>query len=54
MILTNFRNKWRHPDGTSAGLRVTADMRAVNSVFVGDYFPTEDVNGIVSWMETKR
>jgi hypothetical protein len=49
-----FVKKGRHPDGTSAGLPVTADMRAVNSVSVGDDFPMEDVIGIVSWMVTKR
>ena len=44
--------KKRHPDRALAGLRVTADMRAVNSVSVGDAFPTEDVKEIVSWMST--
>jgi hypothetical protein len=44
----------RHPDGTSAGMRVTADMRAVNSVSVGDAFTTEDVKAIVSWMASKN
>jgi Reverse transcriptase (RNA-dependent DNA polymerase) len=48
-----FVEKKRHPDGTSAGLRVTADMRAMNSVSVGDAFPTEDVKEIVSWIATK-
>jgi hypothetical protein len=28
-------------------------MRAVNSVSVGDAFPTEDVEDIVPWMATK-
>jgi hypothetical protein len=49
-----FVEKKKYPDGSSAGLRVTADMRAVNNVSVGDAFPTEDVKDIVSWMATKR
>jgi hypothetical protein len=49
-----FVEKKKYPDGSSAGLRVTADMRAVNNVSVGDAFPTEDVQDIVSWMATKR
>jgi hypothetical protein len=49
-----FVEKRRHPDGTSAGIRETADMRAVNSVSVGDAFPTEDVKAIVSWMSSKK
>jgi hypothetical protein len=49
-----FVEKSRHLDGTSAGKRVTADMRAVNSVSVGDAFSTEDVKGIVSWMGSKN
>jgi hypothetical protein len=40
-------------EGTSVRLWVTADMRAVKSMSVGDAFPTEDVKGIVSWMATK-
>jgi hypothetical protein len=32
---------------------VTADMRAVNSVTIGDAFPTEDILAIVSWLAGK-
>jgi hypothetical protein len=42
------------PDGTSGGLRVTADMRAVNSVTVGDAFPGEDIQTIVNWLAGKK
>jgi hypothetical protein len=42
------------PDGTPGGLRVTADMRAVNSVTIGDAFPTEDIQAIVSWLAGKK
>jgi hypothetical protein len=49
-----FVEKWRHPDGTSAGIRVTADMRAVNSESEGDAFPTDDVKAIVFWMASKK
>jgi hypothetical protein len=40
-------------DGTPGGLRVTADMRAVNYVTIGDAFPTEDIQVIVSWLVGK-
>jgi hypothetical protein len=40
-------------DGTPGGLRVTADMRAVNSVTIGDAFPTEYIQVIVSWLAGK-
>jgi hypothetical protein len=40
-------------DGTPGGLRVTADMQAVNSVTIGDAFPTEDIQVIVSWLAGK-
>jgi hypothetical protein len=46
--------KKKLPDGTSGGLRVTADMRAVNSVTVGDAFPTEDNGMIVDWLAKNR
>jgi hypothetical protein len=42
------------PDGTSGGLRVTADMRAVNSVTIGDAFPGEDIQTIVNWLAGKK
>jgi hypothetical protein len=42
------------PDGTSGGLRVTADMRAVNSVTAGDAFPGEDIQTIVNWLAGKK
>jgi hypothetical protein len=38
------------PDGTPGGLRVTADLRAVNSVTCVDAFPTEDIGQIVDWL----
>jgi hypothetical protein len=37
-------------DGKPGGLRVTADMRAVNYVTIGDAFPTEGIQVIVSWL----
>jgi hypothetical protein len=46
--------KKKLPDGTSGGLRVTADMRAGNSVTVGDAFPTEDIGMILDWLAKKR
>jgi hypothetical protein len=42
------------PDGTSGGLRVTADMRAVKSVTIGDTFPGEDIQTIVNWLAGKK
>jgi Reverse transcriptase (RNA-dependent DNA polymerase)/RNase H-like domain found in reverse transcriptase len=42
------------PDGTSGGLRVTADMRAVKSVTIGDAFPGEDIQTIVNWFAGKK
>jgi hypothetical protein len=41
-------------DGTSDGFRVTTDMRAVNSVTVGDAFTKEDVGMKIDWLEKKR
>jgi hypothetical protein len=41
-------------DGTSDEFRVTTDMRAVNSVTVGEAFPTEDVGMKIDWLEKKR
>jgi hypothetical protein len=31
------------PDGKSSGVRVTTDMRRLNSMTIGDAFPAEDV-----------
>jgi hypothetical protein len=42
------------PDGTLGGLRVTADMRAVNAVTVGDALPTEDIGPVLEWLAKKR
>jgi hypothetical protein len=42
------------PDGTPGGLRVTADMRAVNAVTVDDAFPTENIGAVMEWLENKR
>jgi hypothetical protein len=42
------------PDETSGGLRVTADMGAVNSVTVGDAFPGEDIQTSVNWLAGKK
>ena len=42
------------PDGTPGGLRVTADMIAVNSMMIGDAFPTDDIGMILDWFATKR
>jgi transposase InsO family protein len=39
---------------TQPALRVTADLRALNAVTVGDAYPTEDVKEIVGWLATKR
>jgi hypothetical protein len=41
-------------DGTSDGFRVTTDMRAVNSVTVGDAFTKEDAGMKIDWLEKKR
>jgi hypothetical protein len=41
-------------DGTSRRLRVTASMRAVNAVQVGDAFPTEDIGAVMEWLAKKR
>jgi hypothetical protein len=46
--------KKKFPDGTSGGLRVTADMRAGDLVTVGDAFPTEDIGMILDWLAKKR
>jgi hypothetical protein len=37
-------------DGTHGGLRVTANMRAVNVVIVGDAFPTKDIGAVLKWL----
>jgi hypothetical protein len=42
------------PDGTPGGLRVTADVRAVNAVTVGDACPTEDIGAVLEWLAKKR
>jgi hypothetical protein len=42
------------PDETPGGLRVTAEMRAVNAVIVGDAFPTEDIEAVLEWLAKKR
>jgi hypothetical protein len=42
------------PDGTPGGLRVTADMRAVNAVTVSDAFPTEDIEAVKKWLAKKQ
>jgi hypothetical protein len=42
------------PDGTLGGLRVTADMKAVNAVTVGDPFPTEDIVAVIEWLTKNR
>jgi RNase H-like domain found in reverse transcriptase len=42
------------PDGTPGGLRVTADMRAVNAVTVSDAFRTEDIGAVMEWLARKR
>jgi hypothetical protein len=42
------------PDGKPGGLRVIADMRAVNSVTVGDTFPAEDLGAVLEWLAKKR
>jgi Reverse transcriptase (RNA-dependent DNA polymerase) len=42
------------PDGTYGGLRVTADMRAVISVTIGDAFPSEDIQTIFNWLAGKK
>jgi hypothetical protein len=42
------------PDGTPGGMRITADLRAVNSVTIGDAFPTEDVGRIVDWLAQRE
>jgi hypothetical protein len=42
------------PDGAPGFLRVTADMRAVNAVTVGDAFPTEDIGAVLEWWTKKR
>jgi Reverse transcriptase (RNA-dependent DNA polymerase) len=46
--------KKKLPDGTSGCLRVTADMRAVNSVRVGDAFGTEGIGMILDWLAKQR
>jgi hypothetical protein len=42
------------PDGTPGGLQVTADMRAVNAVTVGDVFPTKDIGAVLKWLAKMR
>jgi hypothetical protein len=42
------------PDGTYEGLRVTADMRSVNSVRIGDAFPGKDIQTIVNWLSGEK
>jgi hypothetical protein len=42
------------PDGTSGGLRVTADKKAVKSATDGDDFPTEDIGMILDWFAKER
>jgi hypothetical protein len=42
------------PDGSFGGVRVTSDMRRLNSMTVGDAFPTEDVKDLVAWLATKN
>jgi hypothetical protein len=42
------------PDGSPGGIRVTADMRAVNSMTVGEAFPTEDIRMILSFLSTRK
>jgi Reverse transcriptase (RNA-dependent DNA polymerase) len=42
------------PEETPGGLRVTADIRAVNAVTVGDAFPTEDIGAVLEWLAKKR
>jgi hypothetical protein len=42
------------PDGTPGGLRVTADMRAVNAVTESDAFLTEDIGAVMEWLAKKR
>jgi RNase H-like domain found in reverse transcriptase/Reverse transcriptase (RNA-dependent DNA polymerase) len=41
-------------DGSVGGVRVTSDMRRLNSMTVGDSFPTEDVKELVAWIATKQ
>jgi hypothetical protein len=41
-------------DGSPGGLRLPADMRAVNSMTVGDAFPTEDIGMILSFLATRK
>jgi RNase H-like domain found in reverse transcriptase/Reverse transcriptase (RNA-dependent DNA polymerase) len=42
------------PNGSFGGVRVTSDMKRLNSMTVGDDFPTEDVKALVSWIATKK
>jgi hypothetical protein len=41
------------PDGSFGGVRVTSDMRRLNSMTVGDAFPSEDVKDLVAWLATR-
>jgi hypothetical protein len=41
------------PDGSFGGVRVVSDMRRLNSMTVGDAFPTEDVKDLVAWLAKK-
>jgi hypothetical protein len=40
-------------DGSFGGVRVTSDMRRLNSMTVGNAFHTEDVKDLVAWIATK-
>jgi Reverse transcriptase (RNA-dependent DNA polymerase) len=42
------------PDGRSGGVRVTTDMRRLNSMTLGDAFPAEDVKELVAWLAGKE
>lgn len=42
------------PDGSPGGLRTTSDFRRLNSMTVGDAYPTEDAKQLVAWLATKR
>jgi RNase H-like domain found in reverse transcriptase/Reverse transcriptase (RNA-dependent DNA polymerase) len=41
-------------DGKSGGVRVTTDMRRLNSMTIGDAFPAEDVKELVAWLAGKK
>jgi hypothetical protein len=42
------------PDGTPGGIRVTADVRAVNADTIGNAFATEDIGAVLEWLAKKR